>query len=635
MLCEYLGGKGVSAPVLLQGPWGCGKTYLIHQICEDLKSKNVFVRYVSLNGVSSRAELDERLIEAFLNRSLTNMLTMKALRYGGEALLEFIQEYNPVVKKVAKSVKKGVRDVASQEAKDGPLVFDDLERCEMPLPEMLGYLEHLLETFRVPIVYVCNEKRLVEKDKNFLLMKEKLVGQTYTLVPDADSILPAMVKECDPLINNSKTFTDFCSFLIEKTFVQIHEYNYRAFQSALWQLSFWVNRLKSVLNKNKELTSQFSCLFMALAYPTQLGKLTDEGWNIDDIARQQSKEELKDKKLCYTYYEALTICAEFSPELFGTGMSLNTLLAPKYWQGIINLEFTEIDKILLMLNEIQERSHPVWEPLFRFRFKDDQTTQNAKRAVIKALRNREIVDAQEIRMVFGLMESYAHARAEARNLRNNLSIEDANKFWKRWQDAIYLRFQHYVDTLLDAHLLDLTSIKDSDVCLGHGVPGASRPTESLYENIRTYLLKIYEKRNIEQRTDRLHNYLKTKDLIGISTLLLEEANLRKPVLCLDTSGIEAFFQTMTHADMNALLKFNDCLHKRYYIRYSNRQEHLQMFQEEQETWQRLSAMFEKRKTDIYKEHAYEPLWIITLDRLIEMIHNKLIIPQSSANSETK
>ena len=153
--------------------------------------------------------------------------------------------------------------------------------------------------------------------------------------------------------------------------------------------------------------------------------------------------------------------------------------------------------------------------------------------------------------------------------------------------------------------------------------------------MRTYLLKIYEKHNIGQTTDRLHNYLKTKDLIGISTLLLEEANLRKPVLCLDTSGVEAFFQTMTHADMNALLKFNDCLHKRYYIRYSNRQEHLQMFQKEQETWQRLSATFEKRKTDIYKEHACEPLWIITLDRLIEMIHNKLIITQSPTNSEAK
>ena len=630
-LLAYLELEKPGFAVLLHGSWGCGKTYLIKEIKKELECKGKDVRYISLNGASSREVIDNRLTMAFLNESETIKASAFRVLKGVLPIVGYAEK--GVVKDLCGSITTFIDGLINKKTAIGAIVFDDLERCMMPLPDLLGYLEELVMTFQVPVIYIGNEGKILDQDNVYHKIKERFIQQSYTLHSEPSEILPQLIKSTHCELKRSKDFSDFCCRLITSV-TPTQEENYRAFKSALYQFVRFSARteIHDVLIKNADLQLHFACIFLALAYPAQLGLMQENCWQPLHSRALQKQDELPS----YDFVQALELCSAFYLTHLGVAIQDDSLLDVDEWRAIIEhnpIDEKVISRALKETNYL--RTPAVWEPLFRFRFKDDQTTQNAKRAVIKALRNREIVDAQEIRMVFGLMESYAHARAEARNLRNNLSIEDANKFWKRWQDAIYLRFQHYVDTLLDAHLLDLTSIKDSDVCLGHGIPGASRPTESLYENMRTYLLKIYEKHNIGQTTDRLHNYLKTKDLIGISTLLLEEANLRKPVLCLDTSGVEAFFQTMTHADMNALLKFNDCLHKRYYIRYSNRQEHLQMFQEEQETWQRLSATFEKRKTDIYKEHACEPLWIITLDRLIEMIHNKLIITQSPTNSEAK
>lgn len=638
-LLAYLELETPGFAVLLRGPWGCGKTYLIKEIKKELERKGKEVRYVSLNGASSREVIDERLAMAFLNESETKKA--KAIRALKGVLPIVGNVGNRVLKDLCRGVSTLINGLANKKTAIGSIVFDDLERCLMPLPDLLGYLEELVTTFQVPVVYIGNEEKIREKDGKdgvepiYHKIKERFIQQSYTLHSEPSEILPQLINATYSELKRGKDFCVFCCWLVDSLRGLTKEENYRAFKSALYQYVRFSARpeINDVLTKNADLQFHFACLFLALAYPAQFGLMQKEDcWQPLYLRAQQDQDELPP----YDFEQAVEVCSECYRTRLGIAIEDEPLLDVDVWQAIIKHEVIDVKAI----SEALQKTHyfqtpPVWEPLFRFRFKDDQTTKNAKKSVVKALRNREIVDAQEIRMLFGLMEGYAKTRAEARRLRFNLSPEDSHKFWKRWQDAIYHRFQRYVDTLLNANLLDLTSMNGSDVYLGHELPGASNPTETLYENMRNYLLKIYEEHNIKQTNKRLHTYLTEQDLNGLSDFLLEESVSTRPILCLDTSGVEAFFQTMTHADMNALLKFNDCLHKRYYIRYSNRQEHLQMFQEEQETWQRLSATFEKRKTDIYKEHACEPLWIITLDRLIEMIHNKLIITQSPTNSEAK
>lgn len=64
-LKDYLRNETAAFPILLEGPWGCGKTYFIGRLIEELKSGGRTVLYVSLNGVSCTEELERAILAAF------------------------------------------------------------------------------------------------------------------------------------------------------------------------------------------------------------------------------------------------------------------------------------------------------------------------------------------------------------------------------------------------------------------------------------------------------------------------------------------------------------------------------------------------------------------------------------------
>lgn len=159
--------------LLINGQWGAGKTFLYenHLIdaissCEEGRSDAKTNIYISLYGISS--------VEALSKQLLTNYLIyVKA-------------DGNGIVKKTAKplagilgivskaiSFSAGPLSINLQEfqnifdlfkTKDMVVCLDDMERCSIPITELLGFVNNLIEH--------CNCKVLILAD-------ERNIGKTY------------------------------------------------------------------------------------------------------------------------------------------------------------------------------------------------------------------------------------------------------------------------------------------------------------------------------------------------------------------------------------------------------------------------------------------------------------------------
>ena len=129
--------------VMLNGPWGSGKTWFIDAFCKKLKAhSNISSLYVSLYGVKSPADISIQFYQ-----QLHPKLSSPA-----------IQKTWSLVKSVVKATVKIDVDAASSELElslpelerraspqGAVLIFDDFERALMEPVELLGYINQFVE----------------------------------------------------------------------------------------------------------------------------------------------------------------------------------------------------------------------------------------------------------------------------------------------------------------------------------------------------------------------------------------------------------------------------------------------------------------------------------------------------------
>lgn len=153
--------------VLIDGPWGVGKTHLINRFLNakfDGRSED-FV-YISLFGLKSTKGIDDALYA----RAHPFMASKKA-QLAGRVVKTFLKQ---------KGIElEGEFDVKEFLAtKEFALyVFDDLERSNMPINEVLGYINEFVEHDGCKVVLLANEKE-IKQNKRYRIRREKVVGKT-------------------------------------------------------------------------------------------------------------------------------------------------------------------------------------------------------------------------------------------------------------------------------------------------------------------------------------------------------------------------------------------------------------------------------------------------------------------------
>jgi len=179
--------------ILIDGPWGCGKTYFWKNIVgprlkeegKELSHKKVL--YASLYGVENTRSIDTQLLLGQYSGSTSKKAT------------HFISGFGGIFKNLANRFVGF--DVSSLDLRwlintnDTVICFDDLERCKLPMEEILGYINHFVEHCNVKTIVICNETEISSGGRHdtYKRMKEKVIGFSFVYQADHSEVFRTLI----------------------------------------------------------------------------------------------------------------------------------------------------------------------------------------------------------------------------------------------------------------------------------------------------------------------------------------------------------------------------------------------------------------------------------------------------------
>ncbi|MCI8346570.1 MAG: hypothetical protein HFJ12_01300 [Bacilli bacterium] len=228
----------LSYALLLEGNWGSGKTYFIQNKIN--KIDNIYISLYGVNSISNLSfqlccELAKDTNNGYVSKLFSIKKGNKAISTIGSILVSNIEN------KFNFSFKEVLSLIEDVDLRKKLLIFDDLERSSMPIDEVLGFINNLVEHNKIKVLIVANEQEISDKS-NYLKFKEKLIYQTFKYIPNLQNIYNTLSKkESNIVIENEK-------FVI-KEFKRKNHYNIRTLQFIIQRYKELELELEDILLK--------------------------------------------------------------------------------------------------------------------------------------------------------------------------------------------------------------------------------------------------------------------------------------------------------------------------------------------------------------------------------------------------
>lgn len=172
---RYLKDDSYQYAILIDGEWGCGKTYFVkHSLTEKIKefeqnaSKRT-VKYISLYGCKTIQDIQESIVWVFADEA-SKFIKQKAPNKIKPATQNILLTSKKVLNKVREKFLPDVDvfDIASDwiSMKDFIFIFDDVERCDCPINELFGFINGLVEHEGTKVILIAYEKEISMKEIN-------------------------------------------------------------------------------------------------------------------------------------------------------------------------------------------------------------------------------------------------------------------------------------------------------------------------------------------------------------------------------------------------------------------------------------------------------------------------------------
>ena len=203
---DYLKTKNTNYAILLNGGWGSGKSFFWKNSLEKIVTENKYKPiYISLNGISK--------IEALEHNLFIKLLPIIGKR--DSALLSNTIEIFSNVANIASThlLKTSISDIFKGVSVDAfdfskyVICFDDLERSQIPVKEVLGFINNYVEHKNLKTIILANEIE-IQSDESYNNIKEKLIGRIINFKLDVNETFPKLVIKYK--INNP-TYFEFIS----------------------------------------------------------------------------------------------------------------------------------------------------------------------------------------------------------------------------------------------------------------------------------------------------------------------------------------------------------------------------------------------------------------------------------------
>ena len=230
-LNEYLQMKRPQFAVMITGKWGCGKTYYIDHRIEEWSKEKVKTDdnaielkpiYVSVNGINTISsvvrQIKTKLYPLLYSKGMAvaKKVAFSALQILTKSKVDIDNDGTGEDLKTLLDAE-GILEVFKSESSaikgNRILIFDDLERCRIPLDELFGFINGIVEHSDSKVILLCDEVKLTQVAEQEGLkvkyeeFKEKLVGQTFSLDVDYAAVISSFIDDAkNPVLTANKDF---------------------------------------------------------------------------------------------------------------------------------------------------------------------------------------------------------------------------------------------------------------------------------------------------------------------------------------------------------------------------------------------------------------------------------------------
>lgn len=175
-ISSYVFDKRKKQAVLLDGEWGCGKTFFVNNILIPRLEKhdNTRVFKISLYGISSIDIIQEMIygkwLELYISKfsdklGIIGQLVNKGIDIFGKPVIRLVED-----KLSTEGLFENLANTAMENdinrVEYNIIIFDDLERCSIDILQLMGFLNNLSENNGFRLILIANEKEIKCKNNS-------------------------------------------------------------------------------------------------------------------------------------------------------------------------------------------------------------------------------------------------------------------------------------------------------------------------------------------------------------------------------------------------------------------------------------------------------------------------------------
>ena len=548
--------------VLITGDWGSGKTHFIKKYLGGDKKivenwltdcEKHIVLYVSLFGTKSRADMDSRVLEKLHPILMSKKIKVFTSSFpiigmiagasspvpGGAVVGERIgKDFQCFTEAFRESLLKEKQE---KDFKNLVVVFDDVERADMPLPELLGYLNEYVEHLQVPCILLADEnvwkeinesqkihqKKItgnvgekgkvnltVEKAINQTLhslssTEEKVVGKKFQIQTSSEEIIEAWFPENK---NGATTFGDEIYELLKphkallKLILEMSpKHNYRAFKQSIEDLKIFIgpnfeNVSKDLLTK-EELNSLIFADFLCSVYGAKLAMLRNDPFVVAAQEIQMARafargagkivDEEGDENVKDPFDDAFgkIVC------ISQMSHACDTKKWDAIWKKWLESSIVDKDEVAAAINDTIwfNRDKQYWtEQLYHWYELSDDDGQHALNSFYESIESKSILNPDTLIPLYYRLYWYAS---------EGVLEETAKEFSER--------MYHYIDDI--ANEMEYSDLSQWDDSYGRGYDSTYLVYEEKNKAFVEYIRKILTIRKTKQKENEITNIEKTFD----------------------------------------------------------------------------------------------------------------------------
>lgn len=382
-LLRYL--EGPEAPhfaVMITGPWGIGKSYLVGNFLKSaLKPDQKCIR-VSLYGLSSSAEIDAEIFKA----------TYPLLASSGAKVVGSL--FKTALRYVNVNLDANIQDML-RGFKPDILVFDDLERCDMEPNKVLGYINTFVEHDDCKVIIIANEAEIPQNEE-YRKRREKLIGRTMVVQSAFDEALTFFISRVQDA--RARAFLEGRTDSISTVYHQAGLDNLRILQQTLWEFEPVIAALTDDQLRSQLGSDILLRLFFALSFEMKAGRIgaSDLRNRTDAIVAASLRKNNGDVK------PPLAVAsARYSDLRLYDGLLSDDVLVDALAKGIVDPEKVRIS-IKQSSYYVSVGEEPAWRTVWHWFERTDAVFAKAFAEMERQFSAREYVEPGELLHVFGL-----------------------------------------------------------------------------------------------------------------------------------------------------------------------------------------------------------------------------------------